>query len=136
MTLELPDAIRQSIVDHASAGAPAEVVGILAGSRGERSTVERIYEATNAADTPRTRYEIAPEEELELLDRVDDAGLDVVGFYHSHPDGPAEPSPTDAELAAWPGRSYLVVSLAGAEPEIQSWRWVGDRFEREPVRIV
>lgn len=136
MTLELPDPIRQSIIDHARDGSPAEVVGMLAGRHGTRSTVDRAYRATNASETPKTRYEIAPEAELALLDRIDEAALDVVGFYHSHPRGPLEPSATDARLAAWPGYSYVIVSLAGRTPEIGSWRWRGDRFEREAIRSV
>lgn len=140
MTLELPAPVREAMVAHAREGAPEEVVGVLAGVRGpDRSTVERRYPATNAAETPATRYEIAPREELRVLERVGDAGLDVVGFYHSHPRGPSEPSPTDARLAAWPGYSYVVVSLrstaGGAEPTVGSWRWTGGVFERERLAI-
>ncbi|MGM0606722.1 MAG: Mov34/MPN/PAD-1 family protein, partial [Halobacteriota archaeon] len=62
--------------------------------------------------------------------------FEVVGFYHSHPGGPSGPSETDARLAAWPGHSYVIVSLAGGTAEFGSWRWRGDRFEREPVRFV
>lgn len=134
MTLRLPADLRDRIVDHARAGAPEEVVGVLAGERGEVSTVERIYRADNAAATPQTRYEIAPAELLEVLEAVEADGLDVVGFYHSHPRGPAEPSDTDAEAAAWPGYSYLVVSLAG-DPTVGCWRWTGEVFERERVDL-
>jgi proteasome lid subunit RPN8/RPN11 len=134
MTLELPEDVRQGIVDHARSGAPEEIVGVLAGRHGDPSRVDRAYRATNAADRPEIGYEIEPTAELELLERVDGAGLDVVGFYHSHPRGPLEPSDTDARLAAWPGYSYVIVSLAG-EPSVGSWRWRGDRFEPESVRI-
>jgi proteasome lid subunit RPN8/RPN11 len=134
--LELPDSLREDIVAHARDGAPEEVVGVLAGTRGDdTSTVERVYKSDNAAETPETRYEIAPAEELDLLERIDEAGLDVVGFYHSHPRGPAAPSETDARLAAWPGRSYVIVSLAGEASEIGSWRWTGEAFEAEAVEI-
>jgi proteasome lid subunit RPN8/RPN11 len=136
MTLELPDRIRETIVDHARAGVPSEVVGVLAGSRGDRSSVERAYAARNAAETPRTRYEIDPEAELAFLERIDDHGFDVVGFYHSHPNGPAEPSDVDARQAAWPGYSYLIVSLAGEDATLGSWRWNGDRFDSERIRTV
>ena len=136
MVLEIPTAIRDDIVIHASEGTPAEVVGVLAGERGaDRSRVDRAHRADNVAETPGSRYEIAPVEELALLERIEDDGLDVVGFYHSHPRGPAEPSPTDARLAAWPGHSYVIVSLAGDEPALGSWRWTGDRFEGEPVAV-
>ena len=136
MTLELPESVRTAIVEHACDGAPEEVVGALAGRHGDPSTVERAYPATNAAETPETRYEIAPTEEIELLDRIDEAGLDVVGFYHSHPHAPAEPSETDARSAAWPGYSYVIVSLSGGTAELGSWRWRGDSFDPEPVRFV
>ena len=134
MTLELLASVREELVDHAGRGAPEEVVGVLSGSRGDaRSTVERCLPADNAADAPGTRYEIAPAEELALLEQVDAAGEDVVGFYHSHPRGPLEPSEVDARRAAWPGYSYLIVSLAG-EPAVGSWRWTGERFREERVQ--
>lgn len=135
MTLVLPSDLRDGMVEHARAGAPEEVVGILAGDRGEtKSVAERRYAAENAASTPETRYEIAPAEELELLERVDDGGLEVVGFYHSHPRGPLAPSETDARLAAWPRYSYVIVTL-GTEPDLGSWRWTGETFEQERVEI-
>ncbi len=132
MTIELPESVRRSILEHAREGEPEEVVGVLAGEVGDPATVERAYRAMNAAETPETRYEIAPADELELLETIDEAGLDVVGFYHSHPRGPLEPSGTDARLAAWPGYSYVIVSLADGAG-VGSWRWRGDRFERETV---
>ena len=135
MTVELPAPVREDLVEHAREGAPEEVVGVLAGSHGEdRSTVERSLRADNAAETPGTRYEIAPAEELALLERVDEAGLDVVGSYHSHPRGPLEPSEVDARRAAWPGYSYLIVSLAEVPPAVGSWRWTGETFREEVVR--
>lgn len=134
MTLILPTDLREATIEHAREGSPQEVVGLLAGDRSEeRSTVTRRYPAENAAETPRTRYEIAPAEELALLKRIEAAGLDVVGFYHSHPEGPPAPSETDARLAAWPGHSYVIVSLAGEEPQVGSWRWSGDTFQRERI---
>jgi proteasome lid subunit RPN8/RPN11 len=136
MTIALPAAIEAALCEHARSGAPKEVVGVLAGSHNDTdSTVRRAYRAKNAATEPRARYEIAPGEEIELLERIDSDGLDCVGFYHSHPDGPPEPSRTDSRLAAWPGYSYVIVSLAQEQAELESWRWRGDRFEREDVRI-
>lgn len=135
MTLVVPAETRSDIVAHARDGAPEEVVGVLAGDHADVSTVERRYPAENAAATPETRYEIAPEEELRLLEEVDAAGLDVVGFYHSHPRGPTAPSATDARLAAWPDYSYVIVSLAGDDAEIGSWRWRGEGFESERIEV-
>lgn len=130
--IRIPDDCRREVVAHAREGAPEEVVGVLGGARGDPATVETVHRAENVADTPGTRYEVDPVEQLELMDEIEAAGRDVVGFYHSHPRGPLEPSATDARMAAWPDRSYVVVSLSG-EPELGSWRWTGEVFEREAV---
>lgn len=128
-TLELPEDLRADVLEHARDGAPEEVVGVLAGDRGESvSRVRTVHRASNAADEPRTRYEIEPQEELALLERIDADGEDVVGFYHSHPRGPLEPSEVDAERAAWPGYSYVI---AVPPAKVASWRWDGEQFERE-----
>ncbi|TYL38364.1 hypothetical protein CV102_11150 [Natronococcus pandeyae] len=136
--LVLPPEIRNAIVRRAREGRPREICGVFGGKyeKTGRSIVRSQYPAENVAETPRTRYRIDPEEQLEIFERLEDRGEEIVGFYHSHPRGPPRPSKTDAASATWPDRSYLIVSL---EPfEIGSWRWRasddGDgRFEREDV---
>lgn len=123
------------MVAHARKGAPEEVCGILAGTRRESThRVEERYPAENTADRPRTRYEIDPREQLQLMETIESDGRSVVGFYHSHPRGPPGPSATDAAQARWPDRSYVIVSLDG-EPSIGSWRWTGEEFVAEDVQI-
>ncbi|WP_435176062.1 desampylase [Halorussus sp. AFM4] len=145
-TVVVPESVRNDVVAHAREGSPREVCGVLAGVRegGDGTPVHRVerrYPAENAADRPRTRYEIDPREQLELMEEIEDAGREVVGFYHSHPRGPPGPSATDAAQATWPGRSYLVVSLGGGggegggEPSIGSWRWTGAEFVAEQLRF-
>jgi proteasome lid subunit RPN8/RPN11 len=147
-TIVVPASVRDELLSHAREGAPEEVCGILAGTNGDGETagsgarwpsrcVETHHPAANVAGTPRTRYEIDPREQLELMERIEDAGREVVGFYHSHPQGPAEPSATDAAQATWPGRSYVIASLDGgdAAASVGSWRWTGERFIAEEVRI-
>jgi len=61
--------------------------------------------------------------------------LDVVGWYHSHPDHPARPSQFDREHA-WPWYSYIIVSVMGGAPrEMTSWRLNDDRQDYAPERI-
>lgn len=134
--LTLPRSVRDELVARAREGAPHEVCGILAGDRGEVSTVERAVPTENVADAPRVRYAIDPEEQVAVMDDLESADLDVVGFYHSHPEGPERPSATDEARATWAGYSYLIVSLAGAEPTAGCWRWTGERFEEEEIRTV
>jgi proteasome lid subunit RPN8/RPN11 len=121
---------------HAHEGAPAEVCGVLGGSFGrEHSRVATVHRTDNAAATPRTAYVVDPAELYDRLRTIEDAGRDVVGFYHSHPAGPAEPSPRDVDQATWTGYSDVLVSLDGAEPTVGSWRWRGEGFEREEVVV-
>lgn len=134
-TLVLPPDVRNDVIEHAHEGVPEEICGVLGGAFDEeRSHVRKSYPATNVADRPRTRYEIDPEEAFEIYERIEDRGDDIVGFYHSHPNGPSRPSETDVGGAAWPDRSYLIVSLA-REPSVRSWRWRGEEFEEERVVI-
>lgn len=133
-TLELPEDVQLSILEHARARVPEEVVGVLSGTRGDdTSRVRSVHRAENAADAPRSRYEIEPAAELALLERIDRAGEDVVGFYHSHPRGPLEPSDVDVERAAWPGHSYVIVVPPA---DLASWRWTGEQFDRERIRSI
>jgi proteasome lid subunit RPN8/RPN11 len=139
--LRLAPSVREDILAHARGGVPEEVCGVLAGRHGaaadgEASTAHESARATNAADSPRNRYELDPAEQLELMRELEADGDEVVGFYHSHPRGPPAPSNVDAHEATWEGYSYVIVSLDAADPDVRSWRWTGERFEREPVRAV
>ena len=69
------------------------------------------------------------------MDRIEENGMEVVGFYHSHPIGPDEPSETDAADATWDGYSYVIVSLNGSHPFVGSWRWTGDGVRPRSVRL-
>ncbi len=151
MTLLLPHGARATMLDHAREGLPREVCGVLAGHRDDegsdgdpddrggarRDRAERAIRARNAADDPRRAYEIPPVELHGVLTDVEDAGLDVIGFYHSHPTGAAAPSPTDRAAATWDDHLYVVVAPAegdgGAGGTVRAWRWSGDSFAEEPV---
>jgi proteasome lid subunit RPN8/RPN11 len=128
---------------HAAATYPEECCGILIGrpldpeEHGEEGAlVERILSAQNARNESRgNRYLIEPETVLAAHKEARAANLDVVGYYHSHPDHPAEPSEFDREHA-WPGYSYLIVSVRkGQVAESRSWRLRDDResFDEETV---
>ncbi|WP_435196079.1 desampylase [Natronomonas sp. EA1] len=130
--MKLSRAVYDDIVAHAREGAPEEVCGVLGGEGREVTTVKR---AENVAATPETRYELAPAEQLSLLRAIEDAGEEVVGFYHSHPRGPRAPSETDERLATWPDHVYLILALDGPEPWLGAWMWDGNAFVPEPVEL-
>ncbi|ELY80256.1 desampylase [Natrinema gari] len=133
----IPADIRATILERAREGDPDEICGVLGGEYEPdgKSRVRSQYPATNVAETPRTRYEIDPEEQLAIFERLENRGEETVGFYHSHPRGPPRPSATDAARATWPDRSYVIVSL---DPlEIGSWRWrTGSEGQFDRERLV
>ena len=95
-------------------------------SRDRRDRVEEAIPVPNVADSPRTRYELDPAETLRVVEAAEADGDDVVGFYHSHPHGPVEPSATDREHATWTGYVYCIVS----PDALAAYRWTGDDFRR------
>ena len=111
-----PTAI-DAMVLHAARGGADEVCGFLVGERtGERVRVRRAEAATNDSSRPRTRYRIHARELLELEDRLTPDEV-LVGVYHSHPDGPAVPSPADLGLASgWPKLVQAILPGGGAGP--------------------
>ena len=72
--------------------------------------IARIFPATNVAGNLATTYEMAPQELFSLVREIRAAGLELMGIYHSHPNGKNEPSPRDIELAYYPDTAYLIVS--------------------------
>lgn len=126
--------------EHAEAAYPEECCGVLIGrsSRAERpvGAVELVLPARNDhPDNRRTRYLIPPELLLAAHKQARAAGLDVLGYYHSHPDRPAVPSETDRQNA-WPGVSYVILAVEqGRVAAIRSWRLVDARgaFEEEAL---
>ncbi len=109
---------------------PTECCGILLGRRtGDDVEVDRLVTAPNATrENPTRRFAIAPELLLATHREARQAARLVVGYYHSHPDHPARPSRTDRRHA-WPGVSYLIVSVdSGRAGDVRSWR-LGDGEE-------
>lgn len=125
---------RQDVLDamsrHACETYPEECCGVLLGTLDAGDVA---VEATRAVENRRPeqrerRYLITPED-YRTADRAAQAsGLDIVGFYHSHPDVPPVPSQTDLEEATFPGFSYIIVSVRNGRPaETRAWNLVPDR---------
>jgi len=74
--------------------------------------VQQLVRAGNTrTDSAHNRYNIAPQELVKIQRQARGLGLDIVGFYHSHPDHPAQWSPTDFAEAHWLGCSYVITSV-------------------------
>ena len=113
------DAIRAEAV----ASPAVEVCGLLLGA-GLR--VERVVACRNVADDPTTGFEIDPQALIAAHKAARGGGPAVIGHYHSHPNGKAEPSARDA-AAAWGGQVWVIV---GAD-DVRAWLAIdGGRFDR------
>ena len=121
---------------HGREAFPHECCGALLGRDGV------VYEAFALPNTteegPRRRFLVRPDDYRAAETRARDAGLELVGFYHSHPDHPAQPSQYDLDHA-WPSFSYVIVSVLGGRDDLlTSWQLRADRstFDQESVDVI
>jgi desampylase len=112
--IEVRQAVLDSILAHALEAAPQECCGLLIGNRGR---IERAARARNLAPSP-TRYLIDPADHFAALRAAREAGLAVIGAYHSHPASPPTPSQTDRAEISYPDYLYLIIGpeRAGSLP--------------------
>jgi proteasome lid subunit RPN8/RPN11 len=86
-------------------------------------------------DSPRNRFSVTSEDVRDAEKAAREKGIDVVGWYHSHPDHPAQPSQYDRDHA-WPWYSYIIVSVANGRPAtMTSWRLTDDRTQFTPENL-
>jgi proteasome lid subunit RPN8/RPN11 len=120
--LKLSQSDYLSLRQHGEETYPHECCGVLLGrfdnngaesvSESVSKTVSRIARCGNTrADSPHNRYQIDPRELIRIQREGRERGEDIVGFYHSHPDHPAQWSPTDLAEAHWFGCSYVITSV-------------------------
>jgi proteasome lid subunit RPN8/RPN11 len=108
-------AVVDAVIAHAREAAPAECCGLLLGRDG---VVVETVRTVNVADERETRFVIDPRGHSGGRREARRRGLDVAGFYHSHPRSEAIPSATDRAEASYPDHLYLIVSLAHEPPEV------------------
>jgi proteasome lid subunit RPN8/RPN11 len=127
--------VRATILEHCNTARPQEGCGLLLGQRdGSSATIMEAIATTNTRASPQ-HYEIAPEDVLAADRRARAAGWQLLGAWHSHPAGSAEPSTTDRE-EAWPDWCYLIVGLAEPDqPELRAWRLLGEDFVADRLEI-
>lgn len=128
----IPFPIYRKIIDHARQGAPLEVCGILGGLKGRVSV---IYQIRNTDSHPR-RFTMDPVQQIDAFRDLECAGLDMVAFYHSHPEGPDCPSPEDIRLAYYPDVFSIIVSLADPEkPTVKAFRISEGKVDPEDLTV-
>jgi proteasome lid subunit RPN8/RPN11 len=142
-TLKMSTEIAQKIRQHGADTYPHECCGALLGRDGVdgngttvggvQSPIREILAlfplVNRREDSPHNRFSVTAEDVRDAEKAAQEKKLDLVGWYHSHPDHPARPSQYDQDHA-WPWYSYVIVSVAGGKPaEMTSWRLSDDRSE-------
>ena len=132
--LLLPQNLYEEIRRHGEETYPHECCGVLLGTLfdwGWRVS-ESLRAGNTRTDSARNRYQIAPLELVKAEREARRLGLEVAGFYHSHPDHPARWSQTDFEEAHWLGCSYVISAVAqGRATETNSFRLLGSSEEEK-----
>jgi proteasome lid subunit RPN8/RPN11 len=135
MTLRMNGGLMDELRREGEQAYPAECCGVLAGRGGEVKEVLRLVPVPNRRTDDPHRYLIAPDDLRKIDADLRRSGLEVLGFYHSHPDHPAVPSAFDTEHA-WPWYSYLIVRVdGGTAAECASWQLQDDRAAMRPESL-
>ncbi len=114
MSLILSRALYDDLRAHGEATYPNECCGILLGraDTGGIHVTSLLRAGNTRTDSAHNRYHIAPEELIAAQRQARNSGLDIVGFYHSHPDHPAQWSQTDFAEAHWFGCAYVITAIS------------------------
>lgn len=129
MDLTVTSQAMEAMRRHARDAAPDEACGILYGSAG---AIEKALRATNVHPDPRSRFEIDPQALIDAHRAQRRGGAGIAGYYHSHPDGPAEPSSTDRSQAAGDGAVWAIVAAG----DVAFWRSDEDGFRKLSYRVI
>ncbi|MFW6076058.1 MAG: M67 family metallopeptidase [Chloroflexota bacterium] len=136
--LQLTGKQRSAIEQHAERAYPDECCGAILGRLdGETRIVHDLIEMENTWDPEerRRRFLITAEEVMRVERAARERDLDVLGYYHSHPDAPAQPSEFDREHA-WPWLMYPIASVRdGTIADLRSWQLSDDRSAYKEVPI-
>ncbi len=122
----------EELLVHAGEDVPNECCGMIGAIDGEATSV---YRARNAEASP-LRYNLDPADQFKIMTTMEDRGEDLAAIYHSHTKSPAYPSQTDINLAFYPEALYVIVGVAGDEPDVRAFRIVEGEVSEQPLEVV
>lgn len=125
-------AFKNAMIEHSVEEWPNECCGVLLGKSGIIERLETMRSDPPAPDA----YFMDPVQQVEMFTGMEERGESLLGIYHSHPKGPAEPSDVDLRLAFYPDAVYFIVCLADrAHPEVRAFVLRSGRFEEVPIEL-
>lgn len=119
MDIEVTSVALAAMRAAARAAHPREACGILLG---EAARITAVREAANVHPAPHTHFEIDPQALIDAHRAARAGGAEVVGYFHSHPQGPAVPSATDRASASGDGRVWAIVASGDPAADVTFWR--------------
>jgi proteasome lid subunit RPN8/RPN11 len=142
-SLRIAQDVYAAIRAHGEETYPHECCGALLGNsaNGEWSVVASVRAGNTRTDSAHNRYQIAPIELVKIEREARQKGLDIAGFYHSHPDHPAQWSQTDFAEAHWLGCCYVITEVAQGKAAVtNSFLLAGTteedkRFELQTIEV-
>lgn len=142
--LQMKREIYEAIRAHGEETYPDECCGALLGREtGNGWRIEASVKAGNTrTDSAHNRYNIAPVELVKIEREARRQGLSIAGFYHSHPDHPAQWSQTDFAEAHWLGCSYVITAVAQGKAAVTNSFFLAGtteedkKFEQESIEVV
>ncbi len=143
VVLRIEREVYVGIREHGEETYPHECCGALLGtfSDGNWKVIEAVRAGNTRTDSAHNRYHIAPAELVKIQREAMLKGLDIAGFYHSHPDHPAQWSATDFTEAHWIGCSYVITEVAkGKAARTNAFLLTGTteedkRFETQEIHV-
>lgn len=133
MPLRISRKHHNELLEQSLAAGNQECCGLLLG---QDDRVLEVVPCANVADDPAQNFELDPAVLLSRHKAARHGGMPIIGYYHSHPNGRAEPSATDAAQAADDGRYWVIIagnSVSGWRPEGQAEQVIG--FESIPILV-
>lgn len=137
--LFLPAKTLAEVLEHCRDAYPHEACGIIAGPAGQPTgtgAADRVIRITNVAVVKQVGFEFDQAEQLATYVDMDTRGEDPIVVYHSHPAGPAIPSPTDVQGAAGSSSRLLIVSMTHPDGDVRSWQIVDGQPVEEEIQVV
>lgn len=127
--ISIKQSVIDQIVEHEKTDFPNESCGYLAGNDG---VITFSYQLTNTDHSPE-HFSFDPSEQFQTVKDARSKGLQIMANYHSHPATPARPSVEDIRLAFDPEISYMIISLAGEQADVKSFKIRNSIVEKEEI---
>lgn len=133
----LSEALIEAMFDHLRSCLPEEACGLIGGIVADgRGRAVCLFPVENMLHSP-VAYEMEPLQQIEAMLEIENAGLELMAIYHSHPAGPSRPSHSDIAQAYYPDAAAIIVSLAEpGHPAFSAFMIADGRVRVIPVKRV